>query len=91
MSNPSSTQQLQQLTQDAFEKAPSVYVNGFVNGMGITDTYLVFQTNGQTTMVMNMSLSLAKTLAQSLLNNLNRYEQQTGQKILTMEEITNNQ
>lgn len=82
-------QQLQQIAQQAFEQAPSLYVNGFVNGMGITDTYLVLQTNGQTTLVVNMSLSLAKTLGQSLLTQVERFEKQTGQSVLTLPELSN--
>ena len=80
-------QQLQQVAQEAFEKAPSLYVNGFVNGLGATDTYIVFQTNGQTTLVINMSLSLAKTLGQSLLAQIERFEKQTDQTVLTMQQL----
>jgi hypothetical protein len=83
------TQQLQQVAQEAFENAPSLYVNGFVNGMGATDTYVVFQTNGQTSLVMNMSLSLAKTLGQSLIAQIERFEGQTGQTVLTMQQLSN--
>lgn len=79
---------LQQVAQEAFEKAPSLYVNGFVSGMGATDTYVVFQTNGQTTLVMNMSLSLAKTLGQSLLAQIERFENQTRQTVLTMQQLS---
>jgi hypothetical protein len=80
-------QQLQQVAQEAFENAPNLYVNGFVNGLGATDAYIVFQTNGQSTLVMNMSLSLAKTLAQSLTAQVERFEQQTGQTVLTMQQL----
>jgi len=81
--------QLQKIAQEAFENAPSLYVNGFVNGMGATDAYLILQTNGQTSLVVNLSLSLAKTLGQSLLDQVERYEKQTGQTIFTMQEIAN--
>lgn len=84
-------QQLQQVAQEAFEKTPSLYVNGFVNGLGATDTYIVFQTNGQTTLVVNMSLSLAKTLGQSLLTQIEHFEKQTGQTVLTMQQLTSKQ
>jgi hypothetical protein len=82
-----SRKQLQQVAQEAFENAPSLYVNGFVNGMGATDTYIVFQTNGQTSLVMNMSLSLAKTLGQSLITQVEQFEKQTGQTVLTMQQL----
>lgn len=87
--NKNNVQQLQQVAQEAFAEAPSLYVNGFVNGLGATDAYIVFQTNGQTSLVMNMSLSLAKTLAQSLNAQIERFEQQTGQTILTMQQLSN--
>ncbi len=82
-------QPLQQVAQEAFENAPSLYVNGFVSGIGATDAYIVFQTNGQTTLVMNLSLSLAKTLGQSLTTQVERFEKQTGQAVLTMQQLTN--
>ena len=80
-------QELQMVAQEAFEKAPSLYVNGFVSGLGATDAYIVFQTNGQTALVMNMSLPMAKTLGQSLQNLVDQYEKQTGQTVLTMQQL----
>ncbi len=80
-------QELHQVAQEAFEKAPSIYVNGFVSGLGATDAYIVFQTNGQTSLVMNMSLSMAKTLGQSLQTLVEQFEKQTGQTVLTMQQL----
>lgn len=82
-------QELQQVAQEAFEKAPSLYVNGFVSGLGATDAYIVFQTNGQTSLVMNMSLSMAKTLGQSLQSLVEQFEKQSGQTVLTMQQLGN--
>ncbi len=84
---PNNNMNLREVAQEAFEKAPSLYVNGFVSGLGATDAYIVFQTNGQTTLVMNMSLSMAKTLGTTLQNLVKQFEGQTGQTVLTMQEL----
>ena len=85
---PDPRQQLQQIAQDAFAQAPTTYISGFVSGLGATDVYHVCQTNGQTTLVINMSLSLAKTLAQSLAGLIEQFEKQTGQPVLTMQQAS---
>lgn len=38
---------LQSAIKEAFEKAPVAYANGFVNGLGIADIYVVLQVNWQ--------------------------------------------
>ncbi len=38
---------LQSVIKEAFEKAPVVYANGFANGFGTADVYVVLQINGQ--------------------------------------------
>ena len=81
------TQQLQQIVEAAFVEAPSLYANGFVNGLGLTDAYLVLQANGRSVAVVNMSLSVAKTLGQSLLMMVGSYEQQTKQSVPTLDEL----
>ncbi len=85
---PAPREQLQKIAQDAFAQAPTTYINGFVSGLGATDVYLVCQTNGQTTLVINMSLSMAKTLAQSLTGLIEQFEKQTGQPVLTMQQAS---
>lgn len=81
MSNPTDTNQLQQIAEDAFQKVPNMYANGFINGIGASDMYVVFQINGQSSLVLNMTPSLTKTLAESLTNMVETYESQTGQAI----------
>ncbi len=85
---PDPRQQLQQIAQDAFAQAPTTYISGFVSGLGATAVYPVCQTNGLTTLVIYMSLSLAKTMAQSLAGLIEQFEKQTGQPVLTMQQAS---
>jgi hypothetical protein len=79
--------QLQRIVEAAFAEVPNLYTNGFVNGLGLTDSYLVLQANGRSLAVVNMSVSVAKTLGQSLLAMVESYEQQSGQTVATIDEL----
>lgn len=83
----STAEQLQQIVEAAFTEAPALYANGFVNGIGMTDSYLVLQANGRSVAVVNMSLPVAKTLGQSLLDMIRSYEQQIGEEVPSLEEF----
>ena len=88
MSNDSSpAQQLQQIVEAAFAEAPTLYANGFVNGLGLTDAYIVLQTNGRSVAVVNLSLAAAKTLGQSLLEMVDSFERETGNKVSTINQL----
>jgi len=80
-------QQLQRIVEAAFAEGPNLYTNGFVNGLGLTDSYLVLQANGRSLAVINMSLTVAKTLGQSLLAMVASYEQQSGQTVPTIDDL----
>lgn len=82
-----STDQLQSIVAAAFIEAPSLYTNGFVNGLGLADSYLVLQANGRSLAVVNMPLAVAKTLGQSLLAMVESYEQQSGTTVFTIDEL----
>ncbi len=84
MDNTTQTNQLnelQQIAQEAFSSVPNTYANGFINGVGSADMYVVFQLNGKSSLVLNMTPSLAKTLGESLTNMVEVYERQTGQTV----------
>ena len=81
------TQQLQRIAETAFAEAPMLYANGFLNGLGLTDSYLILQANGRSVAVVNMSLSVAKTLGQSLITMVESFERDTGQTVSTLGEI----
>jgi len=82
-----SSDSLQEVIKNAFEKSPVIYANGFVNGLGTADVYVVLQLNSQNVAVLNMSHSMAKTLAQSLIDQVSRYEELTGQRVPTLQEL----
>jgi hypothetical protein len=81
------TEQLQRIVQQAFVEAPAIYANGFVNGVGLTDAYLVLQTNGRSTAVVNLSLPVAKSLSENLQAMVRAHEQKSGQKVRSLEEL----
>ena len=88
MSNDSSpAHQLQQIVEVAFAEAPTLYANGFVNGLGLTDAYIVLQTNGRSAAVVNLSLAAAKTLGQSLLEMVESFERETGTRVATINQL----
>ncbi len=80
-------QQLHQIVEAAFAEAPTIYANGFVNGLGLTDAYIVLQTNGRSVAVVNLSLAAAKTLGQSLLEMVESFERETGSSVATISQL----
>ena len=85
---PEPRQQLQKIGQDALSQAATACINGVGGGVGAADVDRVGQRNGQTTLVINMSLSLAKTMAQSLAGLIEQFEKHTGQPVLTMQQAS---
>ncbi len=79
----------QELTQKALlkEGVPSFYMNGFISGAGLGDAYLVIQTNGKTSAILNMSLPTLKTLAVNLIATIQRVEEQLEQETPTLQEL----
>ena len=79
----------QEIAQKALQKEgiPNFYVNGFITGVGLGDAYLVLQTNGKTTAVVNMSLSTLKTLAHNLMATIQGIEEKLEQETPTLQEL----
>ena len=79
----------QEIAQNALNKEgiPNFYMNGFVSGVGLSDAYLVLQTNGKTTAVVNMSLSTLKTLAYNLTATIQGIEEKLEQETPTLQEL----
>lgn len=79
----------QEVTRDALMKdgVPSFYMNGFISGAGLGDAYLVIQTNGKTTAILNMSLPTLKTLAGNLMATIQRVEEKMEQETPTLQEL----
>lgn len=64
-----------------------IYANGFAIGMTNADVCIVLQRSGQPEAVVNVSYTLAKTLAQSLGQLVTEWESATGQKLQTTHTI----
>ena len=82
-------QKIESLAQDALQSAdmPRYYANGVISGVGLGDGYLIFQSNGQPAVVVNLSLALLKSLAQTLTTMVATTEERIGQEILTPAQI----
>ena len=79
----------QEITKNALQKEGilNLYMNGFISGVGLGDAYLVLQTNGKTTAILNMSLPTLKTLAGNLMATIQRVEEKLGQETPTLQEL----
>lgn len=86
---PEAVNQLQAIAQNALTNpaVPKLYVNGFVQGVGFGDVYLVLQTNGQSSAVVNMTYATLKTLSESLTALVGEIEKQMGEPLQTLEEV----
>jgi hypothetical protein len=84
---------LKKPTADEFLKAinnpsiPKVYANGFMNGVGNADSTIIFQWNGNPVLVLNLSFTIAKTLALRLGQMIKDVESGSGNQIMIVDEI----
>ena len=80
-----------QAAQDKFRavlnepSVPKIYVNAFLSGYNNTDFIVMLECNGKSEAILNLSYSLAKSLAQNILNSVAEIEKQTGRDILTID------
>jgi hypothetical protein len=70
--------------------APRFYANGFVTAQTASDAAIVLLANGAVTGVLNLSMISAKTLAGELMKLIDTFEQATGSKVPTIQEIQEN-
>ena len=66
-------------------EVPKIYANSFVCGYGNADFVVVLERNNTPAVVLNLSHTLAKALAQSINASVSEIENGTGQGILTLE------
>lgn len=66
---------------------PQLYFNGFTNATGSGDFLLILQRNGRPVATLNTSYTVAKTLAESLTKMVARFENTTGNRIMTTHEV----
>jgi hypothetical protein len=79
------------LIQQAFTdpQIPKVYVNSFSTGVGCSDIILLLQFGPNKIIMASMSFPTAKTLSIKLRELVDLIETQTGQTVLTIDEIMN--
>jgi hypothetical protein len=66
---------------------PQIYFNGFINMLGTADIGVLCERNGKPVAVLNMSYTVAKTLAVALGQTIGDLEQKTGKEMLTTMEV----
>lgn len=72
---------------DPANGVPNPYVNGFACGIGSGDIVMVLERNAQAVTVVNMSYTVAKTLALSLSQLIANLETATERTMLTTHEM----
>jgi hypothetical protein len=66
---------------------PRIYANGFAAGLGNADLMVVFQLAGKPVAILNVSYTLAKTLAQKLGGLVTQFESAIGQELVTTDKV----
>lgn len=89
MSNEEGLNPLEQRIMNAVsdDSIPSIYANGFVNATGTGDVLVVLERNGRPTAKLNLSYTVAKSLAIQLLHAISQFEEIVQRPMLTTEEI----
>ena len=78
----------QQITEALENKEiPTIYFNGFVTSVGIGDVMVILNRANNPVAVLNMSYTLAKTLAEKLGGGIAAIEQKSGNTIMTTDDI----
>ena len=68
---------------------PQIYCNGYINGMTAGDVLTVLERNGKPVAVLNMSFTVAKSIAQGIGTIVAELEAQSGRPMLTTREVEN--
>ncbi len=68
-------------------EVPQIYANGFVNSISSGDIVTVLERNGKPVALLNLSYTVAKTLARSLAQIFAQMEELTGREMLTTHEV----
>jgi hypothetical protein len=70
--------------QQVIESCPiKLYCNGFITAVGASDVTLILNLSGKNISALNMSYTTAKSLAETLTNAIQQFEDTIGQKIMT--------
>jgi hypothetical protein len=66
---------------------PQIYFNGFVSTISIGDVLTLLERNGKPVVVLNMSYTIAKTLAVSLGQIISQFESGVKRNMLTTHDV----
>ena len=82
-------QKVQKQMDDALNnpELPRLYCNGFIVSIGTGDLFLALKLNETPIAVLNISYTVAKTLAQKVGTAIANLEDRTGNSIMTTEDI----
>jgi hypothetical protein len=78
---------MEEIEQAVKGECPQIYANAFAAALGIGDVLLTFQKNGHPAAVLNLSFTVAKTLSVKLGLLVAELEKDSGQKIMTTDEV----
>ena len=67
---------------------PKIYANGFAVGLTNADVTIVLQLSGQPVALLNISFTLAKTLAQKVGGVVSAFEEAIQQNLVTTDEVS---
>ena len=67
---------------------PRIYANGFTVGLTNADVAIVLQLSGQPVALLNISFTLAKTLAQKVGGVVSTFEEAIQQPLVTTDEVS---
>ncbi len=74
-------------SDDRAEEMPEIYLNGFEVAFSLSDINIITITNGRRRYRLLMSFTTAKTLLAQLAMTMEALEKNTGQTIMTMDNI----
>ena len=69
------------------EEVPTIYFNAFVSATAPADVTVVLEQNGRPVAALNMSYTIAKTLAESLAGGVREFERRTDTVVLTTHSV----
>ncbi len=64
-----------------------IYANGFINAVGNGDVVIVLKNNDKPIATLNLSYTVAKTLSKKLGTTISLLEKNTGNSIMTTDQI----
>ena len=81
-------EQIPEIAQDALDAdIPHVYANNFRSALTTSDVFLILMRDGRPKATLNLSYTVAKSLAKSLSDTIEVLEKATGHSIMTIVDV----